>query len=134
MGDSDTAEWVDLTIVDKRVTKLRARYAATEFQLSAKPPEEWRERFGTAVDDDEALGQLQRNPGPVIDGDLISWELNEDDVEAGWEIVKAALAVANDGYGRADAARRYKEEQAQERLDARDRKRDELDKKLKSLR
>lgn len=133
MGDKETAEWADLTIVDKRVGAMRAGFAKTLFTLSAKPPAEWTERFGKSVDENPETESLKRNPGPSIDGDVITWEISDDEVTEGWGILKTALDEANEAYGRLDQARRYKESQWQERLDARDKKREELDKTLKSL-
>jgi hypothetical protein len=133
MADAKTDEWSELSIVDKSVKAVRAGFAKAEFTLSAKPPKEWSELFGKAVDDNPETENLSRNPGPSIDNVTITWEINEDEIKEGWAILKAALEEANDAFSRAEAARKYKEQQAQERLDARDRRRDELDKQLKSL-
>jgi hypothetical protein len=133
MADAKTDEWSELSIVDKSVKAVRAGFATAEFTLSAKPPKDWTERFGQAIDEHPDTESLSRNPGPTIDNVTITWEINEDEIKQGWEILKAALEETNDAFSRAEAARKYKEEQAQERLDARDRRKDELDKLLKSL-
>jgi hypothetical protein len=128
-----TDAFADLTVVDKRVAALRAGFAKTEFELSAKPPEEWAERFGKAVDDSEDFASMRRNPGPALDGTKITWEIGEDEVELGWKVLKAALEEANSAYGKLDEARRAKEAKMEERLGAREDKRQALDKKLKAL-
>lgn len=133
MGDVDTAEWTDVTIVDRRVAAVRAGFAKVVFELSAKPPKEWKERFGTAVDESADYEAMKRNPGPSLDGTSITWEISEDEVAEGWSVLKAALKDANEHYGRLDDERRKKESDRQAVLDDRERKRLELDKKLKSL-
>lgn len=133
MGDTDTAEWVDVTVVDRKVAALRAGFAKVVFELSAKPPKEWQERFGKAVDESPDFEAMKRNPGPALDGTTVTWEINEDEVEQGWAVLKAALKDANDAYGALDEARRQKDAQRQDRLEEREKKRLDLDKKLKSL-
>ncbi len=131
--DTELEDWSDLTIVDKAVTQVRASFANTQFTLSAKPPKAWITTFRETVEADPATRELSRNPGPSFDGETIVWEIHEDEIETGWKILKPALAAANEAYGKVYEARVKHDKQLQERLDARDKKRDELNKKMKSF-
>jgi hypothetical protein len=133
MGDADTEEWTDVTVVDRRVAALRAGFAKVVFELSAKPPKRWAETFGKTVDESPEFEAMKRNPGPALDSTTITWEIAEDEVEQGWGVLKEALKTANDEYTALDEARRAKEAARQQVLDEREKKRQALDKKLKSL-
>jgi hypothetical protein len=134
MGDdTELEDWSDLTIVDKAVTKVRASYAATQFTLSAKPPKAWVTTFREKCEADPAYAGLTRTPGPSVDGETIEWEIHEDEIETGWKILKPAVSAANEAYGKIYEARIKHDKQLQDRLDARDKKRDDLNKKMKSF-
>jgi hypothetical protein len=134
MGDdTELEDWSDLTIVDKAVTKVRASYANTQFTLSAKPPKAWVTTFRETVEADPASAELTRNPGPSVDGDTIIWEIHEDEIETGWKILKPAVAAANAAYTKIYEARVKHDKLLQDRLDARAKKVDELNKKMKSF-
>ena len=133
MSDADAEEWSDVTVVDRRVAALRAGFAKVVFELSAKPPKQWTERLGKAVDESDEFQAMKRNPGPSVDGTSITWEIGEDELADGWGVLKAAMATANEAYGRLHEARRKKEADRQAVLDAREVKRLDLEKMLKKL-
>ncbi len=133
MANKDGAGSADLTVVDKKVVRVRGSYGCLEFILSATPEQEWTNWFHREVDFDPATASLARNAGASVDGDTITWEVHNEDIEAMWEIVKRAVVVANDEFGKVIASRLDLEAKVQEGLDARDKLQQELEKKLKAL-
>jgi hypothetical protein len=125
--------WTELTIVRKRVAKVRGTYGSLRFELSGKAEPEWSEALRDAAESDDEAKEMKRNPGPSVDGEVILWEVFHDDMETAWRVLKAAIDVANEKYARILAARQAREAQLQSRLDDRDKLKEKLDDRLQAL-
>jgi hypothetical protein len=133
MAKKDATGWDDLTIVDKQIGKVRGSYGSIQFTLSGAPEPEWKERFRTEVESNTATANMRPNAGPSVDGEYITWEVYSSDIEAMWEVVKPAVAAANEAYAKVYESRQELEAKVQARLDEQVKVQEEFEKKVKAL-